>query len=245
MNWDYHGECDLVLLTAPNFQNGLGLQVHVRTTIQFSWSYIESASLKIGEDVFELGSYGEYFLNGVESPDLAAVGMADGRHKITYHQAMAGDHVVDKNRHRFQIDLDEEGHYIELSTWKHFVNVQFHVNFSNVQTAGLLGDYSSGAMLGRDLVTILDDANDFGQEWQVQASEPKLFQVSDRAPQAPEETCRLPTQKSTSRGLRLGSSVARAKAEEACAPMLVHNRKACVEDVLATGDLDLARSGAY
>ena len=32
--FDYHGECDLVLLHVPSFHNGKDLNIHVRTTIR-------------------------------------------------------------------------------------------------------------------------------------------------------------------------------------------------------------------
>merc|ERR1711865_1248557 len=30
--YDYYGECDLVLIDNPSFENGLGLRLHIRTT---------------------------------------------------------------------------------------------------------------------------------------------------------------------------------------------------------------------
>jgi hypothetical protein len=68
--YDFHGICDLVLLDAPDFNNGMGLTIHVRTKPRYEYSFIESATLKIGDDVLEVGAWGNYILNGVSRPDL-------------------------------------------------------------------------------------------------------------------------------------------------------------------------------
>ena len=43
----FHGECDLVLLHSEEFHNGAGLDLHIRTTIQDYFSYIETAALRV------------------------------------------------------------------------------------------------------------------------------------------------------------------------------------------------------
>ena len=98
-------------------------------------------------------------------------------------------------------------------------------------------------MLGRDGATLIDDPNAFGAEWQIKADEDMLFQAS-RQPQYPQE-CQLPVVEKESRRRRLGESIAVEAAEKACAswPKLLMN--ACVHDVLATNDLELALAGAY
>ena len=87
----------------------------------------------------------------------------------------------------------------------------------------------------------MTDVNAFGQEWQVQADEPKLFHSVEGA-QAP-ATCAMPTAESKKKR-RLGESISMHDAEVACARVtnkLEHS--ACVADVLATGQKDVA--GAY
>jgi von Willebrand factor type D domain len=65
--FDFHGECDLVFVQSPAFNHGLGLDIHVRTKIVRSWSYIDVAVVKIGKDVLEFkGDDGEqYWINKV------------------------------------------------------------------------------------------------------------------------------------------------------------------------------------
>jgi hypothetical protein len=55
----------MVMVSAPDFQQGLGLQVHIRTTIRYQYSYIESLAVRIGEDTLQVSSFGEYSFNGV------------------------------------------------------------------------------------------------------------------------------------------------------------------------------------
>merc|ERR1712151_735138 len=41
--YDFHGICDLVLLHNPEFNNGLGMDIHIRTKKMKHWSYIKTA----------------------------------------------------------------------------------------------------------------------------------------------------------------------------------------------------------
>ena len=52
---------------------------------------------------------------------------------------------------------------------------------------GILGRFDDGAMLARNGTTIIEDANDFGQEWQVLGSEPMLF-TEREGPQHPQNS---------------------------------------------------------
>lgn len=65
----FHGECDLVLLHKPNFDGrvGVDLDVHVRTTMSQDdlGSFIESAAIKIGNDIVQVAEKGTLYLNGV------------------------------------------------------------------------------------------------------------------------------------------------------------------------------------
>ena len=54
LQYDFHGECDLVLLHNPDFMNGLGMDIHIRTKIESFWSSVESAVIKIGDHTMEI-----------------------------------------------------------------------------------------------------------------------------------------------------------------------------------------------
>ena len=89
-------------------------------------------------------------------------------------------------------------------------------------------------------VTVIEDLNEFGQEWQVLSAEPKLFHNLE-GPQHPQR-CTIPVSKDMRRRLR-ESSISQEEAETACARVDESNRDLCVFDVLATNDLGVA--GAY
>jgi hypothetical protein len=85
---------------------------------------------------------------------------------------------------------------------------------------------------------------DFGQEWQVLPTGPKLF-LEPEGPQLPEQTCILPSElHAEEKRRRLGAAlVTETMAELACAKVPVAERDACVFDVLTTDDVEMA--GAY
>jgi hypothetical protein len=63
--YDFHGACDIVMLSHPEFDNNKGMDVHIRSKIRFCWSYVESAILKIGNDTLEImgGDMRRYWIN--------------------------------------------------------------------------------------------------------------------------------------------------------------------------------------
>lgn len=198
--------CDLVMLDAPNFGNGQGLTIHSRTKDRYDYSYIESAAIKIGDNVFQLSSHGYYILDGVSQAELpSTIG------GYTIRQT-----VQNNKESKFEIQISERKS-IELSTFKDLVNVRAPVlNSTEFRTSkGLFGKFPSGELVGRDGATVFKDHNEFGQEWQVLDSEPKLFQDRDRFPQHPHHKCVLPDPTKDSRR-RLGETVAREAANIAC-----------------------------
>jgi peptidyl-Lys metalloendopeptidase len=71
-HFDFHGECDLVLLDAPSFDGGRGLRIHVRTQISSNhqYSYVAGLALQIGNDILEVGGHGEYWFNRRQAGDV-------------------------------------------------------------------------------------------------------------------------------------------------------------------------------
>ena len=109
------GQCDLVLVDAPDFAEGLGLTVHFRTKARREYSYIESAAIKIGEeDIFELGSFGQYVLNGVSNAEMPS---AIAGFPITHDHKKEHFHV-------FTVNLGEHGS-VTLHVFKDLVGVKF------------------------------------------------------------------------------------------------------------------------
>ena len=128
-------------------------------------------------------------------------------------------------------------------TWKDFVRVEVKgastKNFGG--SLGLMGSFDErGMKLGRDEVTVFDDINEFGMEWQVLAWEAKLFHKAD-GPQHP-AMCEMPTKMALRRRLA-ESTITLGEAEAACSRAKWKERDLCVYDVMATNDKDVA--GAY
>lgn len=235
--FEFHGGCDLLLADFPDFANGLGLIAEVRTTTRYSYSYIESAAIKIGNDIFEVSSFGQYILNGISNALLPNM---IGGYPVEHTEPR-------KNQHLFIIDLGDKRNivikvfkdlvYVTLNI-RHGHNAEFH------EGIGMLGSYFNGTRLARDGATILEDDNEYGQEWQVCDTDAKLF-MTDRAPQWPTK-CEMPNLAERS-SRRLGeAAVSLEEATAACAHIKNQQRNdMCVFDVLATADLEVAQGGSY
>jgi hypothetical protein len=235
-HYDFHGECDLVLLQSKEFESGLGLDVHIRTKIRRDMSYISSAALRIGSDVLEVESQGVYWLNGALNADLP-----DEFSGFSFSHTQPTD-----KQHVFEVHLGGRER-VKVKTYKDFVSVLIEQgeNKHFGDSAGLMGDFRMGHMIARDGKTVIEDANAFGQEWQVLDTEPGLFQTV-RLPQHP-NVCTMPTPVQASqlrRRLSESSSVDELAAEKACAHW-GEGKDDCVFDVLTTGDLEMAMVGAY
>lgn len=242
-HYQYHGQCDLVLVQDDAFANGLGLDIHIRTKLVRYWSYIKTAVIRMGNDILEVeGSSDDkqvrYWLNYEYQAELTKFAgfpvsvKADGSHLC---------------KTRIEIDLSPKfhGQKIVISTFQEFVKVDFvhptQKAFGN--TVGMLGDFGTGKTLARDGSTVLNDFTELGREWQVLPSDKKLFRETVH-PQFP-ELCLEPEDPRGDRARRLGElSVTQEQAEAACAGLLDElDRKDCVYDILATQDLDMV--GAY
>jgi hypothetical protein len=235
-HFDYHGECDLVLIHSSKFGSGLGLDVHIRTKMRRDMSYISAAVLRMGTDTLEVESQGVYYLNGVLNADLPDEfsGFAFSHTQPTEKQHVFEIYMGGRERLKLKTYKDFVSVLVEQAQGKHFGD-----------SVGLMGDFGGGRMLARDGKTVLDDPNTFGQEWQVLDTEPTLFQTL-RFPQHPME-CTKPTPMQTSqlrRRLSESSPIAELAAEKACEHW-GEGKDDCVFDVLTTGDLEMAVVGAY
>jgi hypothetical protein len=235
--FSYHGKCDLVMFHDPEFESGLGLDVHIRTEIRRESSFIAFAALRIGKEILEVASQGVYWFNGVLNADLPKEfsGFAFSHTRPTEQQHVFDVHLGGRQR-------------IKLKTYKDFVAVlvEWGHRENFVNSVGLMGDFQTGHMLARDGKTVMDNWNAYGQEWQVRDTDPSLFQTL-RLPQHP-NVCTLPSPKHTSqlrRRLAATSSDEQLAAEKACEHW-GEGKDDCVFDVLATGDIGMAEvSGAY
>lgn len=136
---------------------------------------------------------------------------------------------------------------IKLKTYKYFVSVLVEQGQQThfADSVGLMGDFEYGLKLARDGKSVLEDANAFGQEWQVLDTDPILFQTLC-LPQYPQRCTLLPPKATSMLRRRLldYSSVNKLAAAKACADW-GQGKNECVFDVLATCDLKIAVVGAY
>ena len=220
------------------------MKIHIRTKIVSWWSYVESAVIQIGDDTLEvMGGFKEkkYWVNGKPGPkvvDSSAMPFTIGGHKVRFR-------VRSDTQFQFKVFLENRQEII-LRAVEDFmkVDIEHHTAEAFDTVKGLMGTYNEGDMLARDGVTILEDANQFGMEWQVQQDEPKLFREVS-AVQAPMQ-CKMPTMTaSAKRNLRrrLGEILITSEdAALACARVSPIQRDACIFDVLATNDEGVAGS---
>jgi hypothetical protein len=238
--FDYHGEGDFLLLRSDGFGNGDGLEIQARTTIHDdSWSVIESVAMRIGTNILQV-DLNRLLVDGEEvSQENLPIEFAG------YHLNAPNDMKNNKSGRIYRLDLDGNG-YILFRVYEGKVNL-LSVNVvpgkdeDFESSVGLLGNYYTGAMLARDGVTVMEDPNEFGAEWQVRDTEHLLFQTS-RDPQYPASPL-LPKEAVDKRRLLAADQNAKSQAEKACQNVDPLEFDSCVFDVLMTGDVDIA--GAY
>jgi hypothetical protein len=237
----------LVLAKDENFAGGLGLDVQIRTKLVRFWSYIKSTAIRIGDDILEIEGSADpvlteannhYWINFEYQGELTTL----GGFPVKYHLK-----DMHQSKRWFEIDLSSKypGQKIVISTWREFVRVDFLKGGQDAfgNTVGMLGDYKTGKTLARDGVTVMDDFNTYGNEWQVLPVDDMLFHAIEQ-PQFP-QGCILPENPRGERRRRLGEiTVTEEQAEAACAFIVDPlDRKDCIYDILATQDLDMV--GVY
>lgn len=238
--YSFHGECDLVLMTSDSFNDGTGLDVHIRTTIQDWFSYIEQAAIGVGDHIVEFRNKVIY-LDGVELHD-SDLPLKFGP-KLDYSLVVV-DPITSQGKHLYRVYLSDTA-YVTVKNRSKYMAVTVVGGPEDFPDArGMMGAYDTGATFGR-AGQVIGDFNDFGFEWQVHGEERKLFLVDDRDPQLPYERCRMPSSYSASvvrRRRRLRADAAfHDEAIRACrAHVTPADVELCAEDVVATRDLDMA-----
>jgi len=240
--WDdqkfsFHGECDLVLYSNPNFASGTDLVIHIRTQIQKYYSFIKNIAIKVGNHYFEveerIGKGVNYYNNGklVERPNTFAGYHVREVENATWCKEKCSETEI------LSIDFEEWGS-LEVGNWAGFLHIQLSLQPANYDSVGLLGKYGEIGYFARN-GTVLRSPNSYGQEWQVLDSEPMLFH-EPRYPQYPEQ-CVMP--KPTTR--RATNEKTRRMAETACTHLSGSLLDMCIFDVEATGDIRMAISPMY
>lgn len=233
----FHGECDLVLVHSKDFHEGAGLDLHVRTTIQDYFSFIETAALRVGENKLQVWS-SEFVLNGMKhfSSDLPMTFGDKFKYTITELPASEGQNP--KFYKYYMVDLNGQSHII-FKFYKQYLTISVSGSQNDFgDSDGLMGEYGSGEMISRD-GNVISDFSQFGFEWQVNPTDPLLF-TDTRQPQLPFEACRMPTAaRPVRRHLRANRMLAE-QAHVACAHVSGSDFELCIDDVMQTNDIGLA-----
>ena len=249
------------------------LDLHIRTTIASYYSYIESAALRIGNTTtVEVhprylwvnnndNTGGDEKIAWDQLPHIISTGNGDTFTIFKEEEEPAlgttTSHSKNNNNNKVTYLLQWNSRsYLKFRFYQHFLNIDIVGHLADFggkssSSTGLLGDFESGAWLGRDGREMTSSADDFGFEWQVNpaAGDVPIFRHA-RQPQLPYEKCRLPTASRPSRRRRQlrGDSdlVLFTQAEQACrrrhhhAPLDQVDFDLCVHDVVATGDVGMA-----
>jgi len=234
--YDFHGVCDLVLLSNAKFDEDLGMDIHVRSKkMLHQFSYIDALAVRIGEDTLEVkgGKEGGFWMNGEKGADSEAVALS-GKYSVE---------IEKKNEKSTQYTINLGGdEAIVITTWNAMVRVDIdnptNENFGT--SVGMMGSFSTGEKLGRDGVTSIEEFNDFGQEWQVLPAEPKLFHETGDV-QSPTQ-CEIPSKFEMRRRLD-EASITIEEAEVLCSHVRSDDFDLCVFDVMASSDKNMV--GAY
>jgi len=240
--YDYHGECDLVLLHNPDFKDGMGMDIHIRTKIQDFWSSVESAAVKLGDQIMEIkadpSSSDWLWFDGKPA---AVVDGEWNRHELSgflVRYKQSGDNVREANIH-----IKGAKEVLVMKTFKSFVRIDIQWQGSDhyKNSVGLLGSHAhNGERLGRN-GKLIQNVNSFGQEWQVRREMDGALFHSYEGAVVGQKCVMPPTVASSLRKRRLASGLDTEVAEKACNHLVdPEEKKACVFDVIATQDLSMA-----
>ena len=131
----------------------------VRTKARAEFSYIESAAIKIGDDVLEVGAHGDWMINGISHGEDLTL----DRFPVKYEKG--------EKHHVFEVELDD-GKKVIIQSFKDLVSVkisegtleEMYKDFGN--STGMMGEIGTGNLLARNSSFIFADPNAFGNEWQ-------------------------------------------------------------------------------
>jgi hypothetical protein len=240
--YSFHGQCDLVMATSPSFDHGLGLDLHARTEIvDESWSLISNIALRIGDEFFEVVNDNSHYFNGVK--DFVFPFKLAGKYQIsrTVEDVNTindnGEEVIEQE-FTYTVNLLHEN-AIVITNYRHMLSVNVATYLPD--THGMLGYRTIKGMMGRDPTTgVITDANEMGFQWQVREDEPMIFHEI-KGQQYP-ELCRLPSPKVDQKRRRLRhTQAALDKATKACETVSPAMKQFCIDDVLQTGDVTMAK----
>ena len=268
--YSYHGECDLVLMYSKMFDSDAGIRVHVRTTrvdtlLGVSYSYVSGAAVQVGDHVLEASEDGTITFDKLpitfedheaKHGEERNISTSSTSTTTTVFAGYTFSRTVKGRKGQifaFELNLGN-GNVIKIRT-----NTKTHMMYVDVEghyegSVGLLGAPAGedDRLLSRDgSLDLTGNWNSFAEEWQVKDQDPMLFQDA-RDPQYP-VTC-LYDESSKKKNLRhrrlLDNAASQTMDLEAATAACAHTilgemRQFCIEDVMATGDEELASDPFY
>ena len=267
----YQGICDTVLSSSPDAIGGLGFRMHARLTAakkkkgEAGYSYISEVVVEIGIDRYEFQSEeAKLYLNSKLHP-------LDDDEKFTPTRFSAEPPyalkktVKGQRKHIVEYKFDFfNGSSVTIRSNRHFkmIFVDIVGTFDGADLHGLLGSPHKKGLFKRNGENMEGkDINDYGQDWQVLVSEPKLFMDAEREPQSPSKcivimdtTSGIDGNDATAqlrgrrRLLEIGDggtaavdTIMEIAAQNACSHIIHSKMKEyCIDDVMATGNLEVA-----
>jgi len=239
----WQGHCDLILLKSPKCKiSKTELDIHIRTQRIRKWSTINAIAIRSGENVIEIESTeGVLVLNGNKAESVKTNSLSVIRSNHRSSARLKKKIVV----YDFVIDSDKMLS-IEVNTRTHMIYVNVKGNYPQ-GTVGILGSPLNPGQFLRDGTNVTGrDINEFVENWQIRDTDPQLFH-KNRHPHYPHKCLYdMADVKSRSRRLKEIHTVSKEEAMSACS---LHHlgalRDFCMEDVVATGDIDSANDAFY
>jgi len=235
----WQGHCDVVLVKSPRRNNDeTEVEIHIRTQRVRKWSSIETIVIKAGKYLGEINSNeGILVLNGnkVDSVKTNSLSVTKSFTNLK-RKIIIYEFVFDNNKMLS----------VKVNTMSHMLYVNLKGDYPK-GTAGILGSPLNPGWFLRDGTNATGmNVNEFVENWQIRDTDPQLFH-KNRHPRYPSKCLYdIADVKSRSRRLKEVHTVSIKEATAACAlyrygPL----RDYCIDDVVATGDVDSANDAFY
>jgi von Willebrand factor type D domain len=251
--FDFHGVCELIVVRNPGFADGKGMHIHGRTKSHVGqhWSFFESIAIQIGDDILEVQGGQQYWLNGERTNTLPKT--LSGYKVHSYSRSTSLHHLDITTGKNGKTGAAEK---VYIQSYKELMWVGFEGTLDDdfIGADGILGDYETGQKVARDGKTVIKNAKQFGQEWQVRGNDTdrQLFSSHNHGPAWPEQ-CRMPqgkwtpksptkTQRRKLRQVGERIIIGQDDAKKACSGVDSSQRDNCIFDVLVTNDMEIAEA---
>lgn len=156
---------------------------------------------------------------------------------------------MESSRTWYYINLKGNNRAVVISNFKTMLSVDVHGQYNDMN--GLLGTSNLSGLIGRDGVKQYNKDTEYnlmGMDWQVRDNDNMLFREA-LGPQYP-ESCLLPSKEEMSRRQQRHlrsktSALFDHQAKQACSNHSQDVFNMCYQDVLLSGDLDMAYAYAF